>query len=118
MLAAPFRARPGRSAIRRPRDVVYEESLGLDEDAAGSNNFRLLDAVALGWVGWARPAAPVRRAAKAAAAKIAVATPSYSVADAATGAIVATGAAAAVMASTRRSADTIAVADFELRKVG
>jgi hypothetical protein len=31
---------------------------------------------------------------------------------------VSTGAAAAVMASTRRSADTIAVADFELRKVG
>ena len=39
------------------------------------------------------------------------------VCDAATGEIVSTGAASAVMASTRRSADTIAVADFEFRNV-
>lgn len=98
--------------------VVYEESLGLDEDAAGSNTFRALDAVALGWValGAAGRSRPWR--ANPVAAKIAVSTPSYSVADAATGAIVATGPAAAVSASTRRSADTIAVADFELRKAG
>jgi hypothetical protein len=51
-------------------------------------------------------------------AKIAVNMPSYSVADAVTGAIIATGAAAAVTTSTRRSADTIAVADFELQEVG
>lgn len=97
--------------------VIYEESLGLDENAAGSNNFRVVDAVALGWVGLGA-AGRVRARAKAAAPKIAVTAPTYSVADAATGAILATGAAAAVMASTRRSADTIAVADFELRKVG
>jgi len=50
-------------------------------------------------------------------AKIAVTSPSYSVANAATGEVVSMGAASAVMASTRRSVDTIAVADFELRKV-
>ena len=97
--------------------VVYEESLGLDENVPGSRNFRVLDAVALGWAelgaaGRARP--PL---VKSAGAKIAVTAPSYSVADAATGAIVATGAASAVTASTRRSADTIAVADFELQVV-
>jgi hypothetical protein len=94
--------------------VVYEESLGLDEDVAASS-FRVLDAVALGWAGLgaAGRARPAR--AKSVAAKIAVNTPTYSVADAVTGAIIATGGAAAVMASTRRSADTIAVADFEIR---
>jgi hypothetical protein len=98
--------------------VIYEESLGLDEDAAASNTFRVLDVVALGWVGLGAAGRARRSRVKSAAAKIAVNTPSYSVADAATGAIVSTGAAAAVMASTHRSADTIAVADFELRKVG
>lgn len=97
--------------------VIYEESLGLDGDAAGSNIFRVIDAIALGWVGLgaAGRARPTR--AKSAAAKIAVGSPSYLVADAATGAVVSTGAAAAVMASTRRSADRVVVADFELRRV-
>ena len=48
---------------------------------------------------------------------IGVKTTSYAVADAATGAIVSSGTASAVSASTRRSADTIAVADFELEGV-
>jgi len=67
----------------------------------------------MGAAGRARPSRM-----KPAGAKIAVKAPTYSIADAATGAVVSTGAAAAVTASTRRSADTIAVADFELRKVG
>jgi Family of unknown function (DUF6603) len=105
--------------------VVYEESLGLNEGAAAQKNFRVLDAVVLGWVGQggggggesstsarAHPAPT-----KPVAGKIALTTPSYSVADVVTGAIIATGAAAAMMASTRRSADTIAVADYEIRKV-
>ncbi len=96
-------------------DVVYEESLG---DDTGATSYRPLDAVALGWVnlgaaGRARPSL-----AKLGAAQIRVTSPSYSVADAATGAVVSTGAASAMMASVRRSVDTIAVADFELRKVG
>jgi hypothetical protein len=97
--------------------VVYEESLGLDENVPGSRHFRALDTVALGWAelgaaGRARP-----QLVRSVGAKIAVTAPSYSVADAATGAIVATGAASAVTASTRRSADTIAVADFELQVI-
>jgi hypothetical protein len=66
----------------------------------------------LGAAGRARPSLT-----KTVAAKIAVKSTSYSVANAVTGEIVATGAASAMMASTRRSVDTIAVADFELRKV-
>jgi uncharacterized protein DUF6603 len=97
--------------------VVYEESLGLDADATASNHFRVLDAAALGWVGLGAAGRARPLLTQSEAPKIAVDTPSYSAADAATGAIVAMGAAAAVMASTRRSADTIAVADFEIRRV-
>jgi len=97
--------------------VVYEESLGEDEAGAAPGTFRPLDAMVLGWVqlgaaGRVRP--PLR---KPAAATIGVRAASYSVASAATGAILSTGAASAMTASTRRSVDTIAVADFELRKV-
>jgi uncharacterized protein DUF6603 len=97
--------------------VVYEESLGEDDVGAGPRTFRPLDAVALGWVrlgaaGRARPSL-----AKPVAATIGVRATSYSVANAATGQILSTGVASAIAASTRRSADTIAVADFELRKV-
>lgn len=99
--------------------VVYEESLGEDEvsTGAGPRTFRPLDAIALGWVqiGAAGRARPSLR--KPAAATIGVRATSYSVASAATGAILSTGAASAMIASTRRSADTIAVADFELREV-
>ena len=49
--------------------------------------------------------------------KMAVKPASYAVANAATGTIVASGPAAAMMASSRRSVDTIAVADFERREV-
>jgi hypothetical protein len=97
--------------------VVYEESLGDDASIPNSRTFRALDTVALGWAalgaaGRARPSL-----AKPVAAKIAVTPPSYSVANAATGEIISTGAASALLASTRHSADTIAVADFELRAV-
>ena len=98
---------------------MYEESLGEDEvsTGAGPRTFRPLDAIALGWVqiGAAGRARPSLR--KPAAATIGVRATSYSVASAATGAILSTGAASAMIASTRRSADTIAVADFELREV-
>jgi hypothetical protein len=94
--------------------VVYEESLGDDATVAGSRTFRPLDTVVLGWVqigaaGRARP--PL----KPVAATIGVRATSYSVASAVTGETLSTGAASAIIASTRRSADTIAVADFELR---
>ncbi len=94
-------------------DVVYEESLG--DDAMTTH--QPLDVVAFGWayLGAAGRAHPVL--AKPRVATLAVTSPSYAVADAATGAILATGAAAAVRVSTRRSADTIAVADFEPRAV-
>ena len=98
--------------------VVYEESLGDDSNGAKPRNFRVLDAIAFGWVGLgaagrARPSAP----APVAGLRIAVSPLTYSVADATTGAIVGTGAAAAMMASTRISADRVAVADFELQAV-
>jgi hypothetical protein len=99
--------------------VVYEESLGEDDisTAPGPKTFRPLDAIALGWVqiGAAGRARPLLK--KAATATIGVRATSYSVANAATGVIVSTGLASAVIASMRRSADTIAVADFELRGV-
>jgi len=97
--------------------VVYEESLGEDEVGAGPSTFRPLDAIALGWVhlGAAGRARPLLK--KPLAATIRVGATSYSVASAVTGAILSTGAASAMTASTRRSADTIAVADFELRGV-
>jgi hypothetical protein len=97
--------------------VVYEESLGDDEHVAGSRTFRPLDAVALGWAQLGAAGRVRSSLTKTVASKIGVATPSYSVANATTGQVVATGAASAVIASTRRSVDTIAVADFELRKV-
>jgi hypothetical protein len=97
--------------------VVYEESLGDDEGITDSTTFNVLDAVALGWAGLGAAGRVRPSLAKSVAAKIAVTSPSYSVANAATGEIISTGAASAVMASTRRSVDTIAVADFELRKV-
>jgi hypothetical protein len=97
--------------------VVYEESLGDDDASVGSTTFRALDSVALGWAklgaaGRARPALT-----KSVAVKIAVKSPSYSVVNAVTGEIIASGPGSAMMASTRRSVDTIAVADFELQKV-
>ena len=101
--------------------VVYEESLGEDDVGAGPGTgprtFRALDAIALGWVqlGAAGRARPLLK--KPVAATIGVRATSYSVASAATGAIVSTGAASAMIASMRRSADAIAVADFELRGV-
>ena len=52
---------------------------------------------------------------KPVAEKIAVGSPQYSVVDAESGKVVSIGAASAMMASARRSADTVAVADFELR---
>lgn len=96
--------------------VVYEESLGEDEVGAGPSTFRPLDAIALGWVhlGAAGRARPSLR--KPLAATIGVGATSYSVASAVTGAILSKGAMSALTASTRRSADTIAVADFELRR--
>jgi len=97
--------------------VVYEESLGDDDGVTGSRTFRPLDAIVLGWAqlgaaGRARPSLV-----KSGVAQMAVKSPNYSVANATTGQIVSTGPASAVMASTRRSVDTIAVADFEFRKV-
>ena len=97
--------------------VVYEESLGEDDVSSGPSTFRPLDAIALGWVhlgaaGRARPSLK-----KPLAATIGVGATSYSVASAVTGAILSKGAASALTASTRRSVDTIAVADFELRNV-
>jgi hypothetical protein len=93
--------------------VVYEESIGDDSAVEGPRQFRPLDAVALGWTGLGAAGrasgAPARTA-----GVIGVKETSYVVADAATGAIVSSGPASAVSASTRRSADTIAVADFEL----
>jgi len=97
--------------------VVYEESLGDDDGVTGSSTFRVLDVVALGWAGLGAAGRARPSLTKPVAAKIAVTSPSYSVANAATGEIISTGAASAVMASTRRSADTIAIADFELRNV-
>jgi hypothetical protein len=101
----------------RTAAVVYEESLGDDDVSAGPSTFRPLDAIALGWtqLGAAGRARPLLT--KPLAATFGVRATSYSVASAVTGAILSTGAASAMTASTRRSADTIAVADFELRKV-
>jgi hypothetical protein len=97
--------------------VVYEENLGDDEGITDSSTFRVLDGVALGWVGLGAAGRSRPSLTKPFTAKIAVKSTSYSVANAVTGEIVSTGAASAMMVSTRRSVDTIAVADFELRKV-
>lgn len=97
---------------------MYEESLGEDSLGEKNRNFRVLDAIALGWVDLgAAGRARMSTTARVLPPKIAVSSPTYSVADAATGAIVATGAAAAMMASTRISADRVPVADFELSAV-
>jgi hypothetical protein len=97
--------------------VIYEESLGDDENgAAAASTFRPLDSIVLGWVQLGAAGRVRGTLAKPVAATIGVRPTSYSVANAATGQILSTGAAAALTASTRRSADTIAVADFELRK--
>ncbi len=98
--------------------VVYEESLGDDSLGANGRNFRVLDAIALGWVDLgAAGRARISTRHRSFRPRVAVSPLTYSVADAATGAIVATGAAAAMMASTRISADRVAVADFELSAV-
>lgn len=97
--------------------VVYEESLGDDEDVAGVRTFRPLDGLALGWVGLGAAGRAPPSSTRPVAAKIAVTAPSYSVADAVTGEILVRGAASAMLASTWRSADTVAVADFELGAV-
>jgi len=99
-------------------DVVYEESLGEAEaGVADSTNHQPLDAVALGWAYRGAAGRARQFLAKPVAAKLAVTAPTYAVVNATTGEIVSTGAAAAMKASTRRSADTIAVADFELGRV-
>jgi len=97
--------------------VIYEESIGEDSNGVVIlHGFRALDAVALGWAGLgAAGRAHPSTSARVLPAKIAVSPPTWSVADAATGAILGTGAASAVLASTRISADRVAVADFEMR---
>jgi hypothetical protein len=97
--------------------VVYEESLGEDEAGAGPRTFRPLDAIALAWVQLGAAGRARSSLKKPVTATIGLRTTSYSVASAVTGAVLSTGAASAMIASTRRSADTIAVADFELREV-
>lgn len=97
--------------------VVYEESLGDDDAGAGSTTFRPLDGVALGWTTLGAAGRVRSTLTKPVAVKLAVKATSYAVANAATGVIVATGAASAMMASSRRSVDTIAIADFERREV-
>jgi len=98
-------------------EVVYEESLGEEEDALGPKIFRALDAVALGWANMGAAGRARDELTKPVAEKIAVGSPQYSVVDAESGKVVSIGAASAMMASARRSADTVAVADFELRMV-
>ena len=99
--------------------VVYEESLGAD-DVGGSgtntNTFRPLDAISLGWTQIGAAGRTQAGFVNPGAQKIGVRATSYSVADVATGAILSTGAASAISASMRRSADTIAVAEFELKE--
>jgi hypothetical protein len=97
--------------------VVYEESLGDDDAGGSSTTFRPLDGFALGWATLGAAGRARSPLTKPVTVKIGVRPNGYSVANVATGQIVSTGAASAVMASTRRSADTIAVADFELRGV-
>jgi len=97
--------------------VVYEESLGDDGTVQGPRSFRPLDAVALGWTQLGAAGRAGSSLAKPATRKIGVLATSYSIANSATGAIVSSGAGAAVKASTRLSADTIAVANFELAEV-
>ncbi len=98
--------------------VVYEESLGDDDiGAGGPRNFRLLDAIALGWTQLGAAGRVQASFSNPSASKVGVRATTYTIADAATGAPVSSGAAAAVAASTRRSADTVAVADFELQQV-
>jgi hypothetical protein len=97
--------------------VVYEESLGDDDAGGSSTTFRPLDGLALGWATLGAAGRARSPLTKPVTVKIGVRPNGYSVANVATGQIVSTGAASAVMASTRRSADTIAVADFELRGV-
>ncbi len=92
-------------------DIIYEESLG------EAPRFRSLDSVALGWTELGAAGRARGPVAKPAAPRIALIASTYAIADAGTGVIVSTGAASAMMASTRRSVDTIAVADFESRKV-
>lgn len=90
--------------------VVYEESLGLDD---GRTSFTVAEPATWGWVGLGAAGRLRPVLTEPATPRIAVSAPTYSVVDAATGAIVATGSPAAVKASTWRSADTVAVADFE-----
>jgi hypothetical protein len=99
--------------------IVYEESLGDDANAGvtAPRTFRALEAVALGWAGMGAAGRARSALTKPAVTKIGVKPTGYSVANAVTGEIVATGGASAVTASTRRSVDTVAVADFDLRKV-
>ena len=97
--------------------VLYEESLGDDESVTVSTTYRPLGAVALGWARarGGRPRAPVAREARRGEDRREV--PELLGGERRDREVVSTGAASAVMASTRRSVDTIAVADFELRKV-
>ena len=93
-------------------DIVYEESLG------DASKFRPLDGGALGWTQLGAAGRARGPIANPTAPRVAVVAPTYAIADAGTGAIVSTGAASAMVASTHRSVDTIAVADFEPRRVG
>jgi hypothetical protein len=97
-------------------EVVYEESLGEDQ-VTGPKHFRNLDVVALGWANMGAAGRAQGSISKPVIDKVAVAAPRYSVVNAETGEVVSSGAASALMASARRSVDTIAVADFELRRV-
>jgi len=101
----------------RVATVVYEESLGDDGTVHGSRSFRPLDAVALGWTQLGAAGRASSSLSKPATGKISVLATSYSIANAATGAVVSSGAVSAVNASMRRSADTIAVADFEVEGI-
>lgn len=98
--------------------VVYEESLGDDDAGPGATKtFRPLDVISLGWTQLGAAGRTQASFSNRSAAKVGVRATTYSIADAATGASVSVDAASAIVASTRRSADTVAVPDFELQQV-
>lgn len=100
-------------------DVVYEESDGQDRRPAGSRPLGLLVEEFLAWsvVGAAGRSHAQQVSVVAPLAGLAVTPTPYAVADAATGSVVGapgTGLEQAFGASTRRSADTVVLADYEL----
>ena len=82
------KVRSGRSAIRRRRRSSTKRASAKTEARRFDAHFRVLDAVAVGWVGLGAAGRARSSLTKPVAARIAVNTPSYSVADAATGAII------------------------------